>query len=55
VERDETHQIIHAMSRKNQQLVADEPVEFEKYRLKFKTSGELPINLEESIEYTSNE
>ena len=26
-------------------------VEFEKYRLKFKTSGKLPINLEESIEY----
>ena len=36
----------------NRQLVTDEPVEFENYRLKFKTSGELPITLEESMEYT---
>ena len=32
--------------------VTNEPVEFEKYRLKFKTVGNLPIILEESIEYT---
>ena len=36
----------------NQQLVTDEPVKFEKYRLKFKTAGKLPIILEESIEYS---
>ena len=35
------------MSGKNRRLVADEPVEF-------KTSRNLPIILEESIEYTSN-
>ena len=38
----------------DRQLVADEPVEFEKYgnRLKSKTAGGLPIILEEIIEYT---
>ena len=36
------------ISRKNRRLVADEPVEF-------KTWENLPIILEESIEYTSNE
>ena len=35
------------MSGENRRLVADEPVEF-------KTSGNLPIILEESKEYTSN-
>ena len=35
----------------NRRLVTDEPVEFEK----FKTSGNLPIIFEESMEHTSNE
>ena len=30
----------------NQQLVTNEPVEFEKYQLKFKTAGKSPIILE---------
>ena len=34
------------------QLVTNEPVEFEKHRLKFKTARKLPIILEEFIEYT---
>ena len=33
----------------NQQLVADEQVEFEKNLLKFKTAGKSPIILEEFI------
>ena len=33
----------------NRQYVTDEPVEFEKSRLKFKTAGKLPTILEESI------
>jgi hypothetical protein len=44
-----------AMIRENQHLVTDEPVESEKNsQLKFKTSRELPITLEEFIECTSN-
>ena len=41
----------------NWQLVTDEPVELRNNRLKFETSGTLPIILEESIEEftTSNE
>ena len=40
----------------NQQSVTDEPVEFRNNRLKLKTSGGLPIILEESMEeYASNE
>ena len=39
---------LEALLGKNRQLVPDEPVKFE-------TSVELPIILEESIEYTSNE
>ena len=42
-------------SGKNRRLVADEPVEFKNIRLKLETLGELRINLEESMEYTSNE
>ena len=40
------------MIAENRQLVTNEPVEFEKNRLKFKTTWKLPIILEESIEYT---
>ena len=36
----------------NWQLVTSEPVESKKNRLKFKTAGKLPINLEEFIVYT---
>jgi hypothetical protein len=36
----------------NRQLVTDEPVEFEKEPIEFKTAGILPIILEEFIEYT---
>ena len=43
------------MSGENQQLVANEHVEFENNRLKFETSGNLPINFGESIEYILNE
>jgi hypothetical protein len=48
---------IKAMVGENQQLsITNEPVEFAKLNnmLKFKTSGELPIALEEFREYTSN-
>ena len=41
-----------AMIREKWQLVVNEPGEFEKYRLKFKIYGKLPIILEEFIEYT---
>ena len=45
-----------SMFGKNRRLVADELVEFDRNnRLKFKTSEILPIILEESIEYSSNE
>ena len=40
---------------KNRQFVTDEPIEFKKNQLEFKGSKKLPINLEDSIEYTSNE
>ena len=41
------------MMEENQQLVTDEPVEFEKKnRLKFKTAWKLPFVLEEFIEYS---
>ena len=36
----------------NRQLVTNEPVEFEKKRLKFRMAERLPIFLEEVIEYT---
>jgi hypothetical protein len=36
----------------NRQLVTNEPVDLRNNRLKFKTAGELPIILEEFIEYT---
>ena len=40
----------------NRRLVTDEPaVSLRNNQLKFETSGELPIILEEFIEYTSNE
>jgi hypothetical protein len=42
------------MNRENRLLVIDEPVELRKNRLMFKTSRNLPIVLEEFIEYTSN-
>ena len=35
-------------------LVTDEPVEFNKNRLHFKTRGKLLIILDESMEYTPN-
>ena len=35
----------------NWQLVTNEPVEFEKYWLKLKTAGKLPVILEEFKEY----
>ena len=43
---------VSAMIWENRQLVTNEPVDFEKNRLKFKTAGILPIILEEIIEYT---
>ena len=41
-----------SMIGETRQLVTNEPVEFENNRLKFKTAGKLPANLEEFIEYT---
>jgi hypothetical protein len=41
-----------AMIGENRQLVTDEPVEFENNRVKFKIAGNLPIILEEFMEYT---
>ena len=43
------------MSGKNQRLVTDEPVNLRNNQLKLETLGELPIILDESIEYTLNE
>ena len=40
------------MSRKNRRLVADEPVEFEKLPFEVQNLRNIPIVLEESIEYT---
>ena len=40
------------MNGENPQLVTDQPVEFENQPVRFKTSGELPLVLEESVEYT---
>jgi hypothetical protein len=40
------------MNGENWLLLTDELVELRNNRLKFKTSGELPIILEESMEYT---
>ena len=42
---------LHPISGKNGWFVADEPIEFENNRLKFMTSGNLPIILEEYTEY----
>ena len=53
--------IVHNTSQNNEwdeltaNLVTDELVEFEDNWLKFKTSGELPITLEEHVEYISNQ
>ena len=40
------------MIKENRQLVTNEPVSLRINRLKLKTTGKLPIILEESIEYT---
>ena len=42
------------MNGENRPLVTDEPVQLRNSRLKFKTSGKLPIISEESVEYTSH-
>ena len=39
------------MNGENQPLVTDELVDLRIHRLKFKTSGKLPISLKESMEY----
>jgi hypothetical protein len=51
------HLLSQAMIGENRQLVTNEPVELSLRinRLKFKTSGELPITLEEFMEHTSNQ
>jgi hypothetical protein len=36
----------------NRQLVTNEPLSLRNNPLKFKTAGELPINLKEAIKYT---
>ena len=43
------------MNKENRPVVPNEPVEFENNWLKFKTSGKLPIILEEFREYISNQ
>ena len=42
------------MNGENRLLVTDEPVEFEKQPVEAQTLGKLPINSDESMEYTSN-
>ena len=42
-----------SMIGENRQVVADEPVEFEKKPVELKTVGNLPMILKEFIEYTA--
>ena len=48
------HLHIGTMNGENHVLVTSEPVELRNNWLRFKTSGYLPIILEEFIEYASN-
>ena len=45
---------IGPMNGENEPLVTDEQLSLKNNRLKFKTAGELPITLQEFMEYTSN-